>query len=227
MIIRLLQVLLVLSATAWRLPLSAQTADQALERWLSAQAGLTGWTAEFVQTRYLAVLTQPLTTPGRVWFSAPDRFRWELGEPAKSVALREGNQLLVLSPALKRAERYALDGPSSGPVKDALALLDTGFPRDPAAFRARFELLDFATTHAVWVFRLRPRSAATRKLLPALTLEVRTNDLALAASELQFTDGSRMRNDFTRSERNPTLAADVFSPGLDASWTETQPTATR
>ncbi len=216
-----------LPMAAWCFTGGAQTADQVLEQWLTAQAGLRAWKAEFIQTRHLAVLTQPLTTPGRVWYSAPDRFRWELGQPARSVALREGNVLTVLSPALKRAERYALDGPSPGSVKEALSLLDTGFPRDSEAFRARFELLGVASTNGVWIFRLRPRNGATRQLMPGLTLEVRTNDLVLAASELQFTDGSRMRNDFTASERDPVLKPDLFRPDLDASWTVTQPAGPR
>lgn len=213
----------VLGLMALRTP--AQSADEALQTWLGSQTQLNSWTADFTQTRHLAALTQPLSAPGRVWFEAPDRFRWELGQPARSVALRDGEDLLVLSPALKRAERYSLGGTARGPVKDALALLDTGFPRDAATFRARFDVLGLTATNATWIFRLRPRLAATRQLLPALSLEIRTNDMALVATELRFTDGSRLRNDFTNAVRNPSIAADRFSTALDASWTLSNPTA--
>jgi len=208
-------------------PCAAQSPGEVLDRWLATQAGLASWTAQFTQTRHLQALTHPLSSPGRVWFQAPDRFRWELGDPAKSIALRDGSDLWMLSPALKRAEQYPLDPAASGPMKDALTLLDSGFPRDGAGFRSRFDLVEMVTTNALWRFRLRPRDAATRRLLPALTLEVRTNDLALAASELQFTDGSRLRNEFHDAERNPEIPGSLFSPGLDESWKIIRPAPPR
>ncbi|MBN8247809.1 MAG: outer membrane lipoprotein carrier protein LolA [Verrucomicrobia bacterium] len=220
-------VITALSLLLIAVPCAAQSPDETLDRWLTAQAGLTSWTAQFTQVRHLQALTQPLSSPGRVWFQAPDQFRWELGDPAKSIALRNGTDLWMLSPALKRAEQYPLDARTPGPMKDALTLLDSGFPRDGAEFRRRFELLELVTTNAQWRFRLRPRAAASRRLLPALTLEVRTNDLALAASELQFTDGSRLRNEFHDAERNPDIPASLFAPGLDRSWKITRPEGPR
>jgi len=201
----------------------AGAADEALARWLGTQTELKSWTADFVQTRHLQALLQPLTTPGKVWFAAPDQFRWEVGQPARSIALREGDQLVVLAPTLKRAERYSLVEAARGPMKDALALLDTGFPRDAVEFRRRFDLLSFAATNATWVFQLQPHSASTRKLLPELTLVVTTNDFALAATELRFADGSRLRNDFTNAVRNPALDPKLFQSHLDGSWKVTEP----
>ncbi|MBL9175189.1 MAG: outer membrane lipoprotein carrier protein LolA [Verrucomicrobiales bacterium] len=227
-IVGALRILLLLTGAGGGGAVSADgVADAALDRWLDAQAGLTSWKSEFVQTRHLEALTQPLSAPGTVWFVAPDRFRWELGRPVRSIALRDGSNLWMLSPPLKRAERYELATVAQGPMKDALTLLDSGFPRNGAEFRKRFELLQFSGTNATWMFRLRPRSLATRRLLPALSLEVRTNDLALVASELEFSDGSRMRNDFTGSERNPSIPPDTFAPVLDPGWKITTPAAPR
>src|SRR6266581_4757742 len=53
-----------------------------LAQWLSAQTNLQTWSADVTQTRSLKTLTQPLTARGRVWFAAPNRFRWELLEPS-------------------------------------------------------------------------------------------------------------------------------------------------
>ncbi|HAB15735.1 MAG TPA: hypothetical protein DCE44_04715 [Verrucomicrobiales bacterium] len=207
----------------WIATAFAESGDAALERWLMAQAQLKSWSAEFVQTRHLQTLTRPLTASGRVWFAAPDQFRWELGSPPQSVAMRSGDELWMLSPPLKRAERYILAAARRGPMKDSLALLDTGFPRDPTDFRKRFELLTFSNTNAVYEFRLRPRDLGTRRVLPELTLVVTTNLLELAASDLTFADGSRLRNDFTNALRNPTVEPAVFAPALDATWKITNP----
>lgn len=199
--------------------------EDALARWLDAQAQLTSWSADFVQTRHLQALTQPLSSPGKVWFAAPGQFRWEVGQPALSIAIREDDQLVVLAPNLKRAERYSLSAAARGPMKEALALLDTGFPRDSDDFRRRFDLLAFSSTNATWTFQLQPRSASARKLLPGMTLVVETNDFTLSATELRFADGSRLRNDFKNSVKNPPVDPSLFHVVLDDSWKVTTPMA--
>ncbi len=203
--------------------LATSDGDTFLGLWLSAQSRLDSWSADLVQTRYLATLTRPLSTPGRVWFVAPDRFRWELGRPVKSVALRDGATLWILSPTLRRAEKYHMEGESAGPARDALALLDSGFPRDLEAFRRRFEVIDARETNGVWRFRMRPRSETARRLVPEMALEIGANDGGLRATELRFTDGSRMRNEFTSARAGDAIDPQLFSPGVDATWKITEP----
>ena len=73
----------------------AQT-PASLDRWLAAQKDIRTWSADFTQTRSFKTLTQPLTAQGRVWFVAPNRFRWELGHPAQTIAVRQTNQMMVI-----------------------------------------------------------------------------------------------------------------------------------
>lgn len=198
-------------------------AEPVLRQWLARQTNLTTWTADFVQTRNLKALTQPLTTPGKVWFRAPSQFRWELGRPAQSVALRGEADLLILAPKLKQAERYPLAAFAAGPMGDALALLDTGFPRDATAFTNRFAILGLKETNATHAFRLQPRAKVAQKVLTELTVFVATNDVQLRATELVFRDGSRLRNDFTNAVENSLIEAGQFEPALDATWKVTEP----
>lgn len=208
--------------------LSAATGAEALlGTWLARQTNITSWSAEFVQTRHLKALTQPLTTPGRVWFVAPNRFRWELGIPPQSVAVRAESELLVLSPRLKRAERYPLAAFAAGPMGDAMALLDTGFPRDAAEFTNRFAVLALTQTNATYDFRLQPRAKSVQKLLTELTVSVTTNGFQLSATELVFRDGSRLRNDFSAVRENEAVDAALFVPVLDASWKISEPLKAR
>ncbi len=207
----------------WADDIRSDLPDQILNRWLAAQRDLTSWSSEFVQTRYLKALTQPLSAPGHLWFGAPNRFRWELGSPVQSVALRVDQDLWILSPQLRRAERYSLGELQKGPIKDALALLDTGFPRDGGEFHRGFLLVRLSTTNAIHAFHLQPRSPAVKRLLPELSIEVTTNTFSLTATELVFADGSRLRNDFSNSLNNPVLPADLFSPGTNSSWKVSEP----
>ena len=198
-------------------------ADARLNRWLTAQTNFTSWRAEFVQTRILKALTQPLISQGRIWFVAPNLFRWELGIPAKSVALRTETDLIVLAPNLKRAERYPLAEMAKGPIKGLASLMDTGFPRDAAAFKKQFEMLGAAETNDVCIFRFAPRESAIRKLLPELSIGVSSLDSTLRTTSLQFADGSILRNDFTNSAINPHIDPALFVAPLDNQWKVTEP----
>lgn len=197
--------------------------DSVLNRWLAAQAELKTWTADCTQTRSLKTLTQPLVARGRVWFAAPDRFRWELGQPAQTIAVRRGDQMWISYPRLKRAEHYDLSGSQTGPWRDALGLLEAGFPRSRQQLDRRFKIASLQATNEVWTFALQPNSAQARRFITEVGVAVGMKDCALLATELTFADGSKMRNDFTNIVLNPTLGEALFNPPVDAGFTVTEP----
>jgi outer membrane lipoprotein-sorting protein len=202
--------------TASSVGLRAADTNAFLATWLRAQGELKTWSADFTQTRTLKVLTEPLRTPGRLWFVAPDQFRWELGQPPQTIALRRPNELFVIYPKLKRAERYPMSAHGGEAWRDALALLDAGFPSGRAEFVARFRLVSLLETNGLATVRLEPRSASARKFMKEILLTLRTNDHALTANELRFADGSTLRNDFTNAVANAVIPPDRFDPALPA-----------
>jgi outer membrane lipoprotein-sorting protein len=205
-------------------PAFAQTSDnQALLGWLAAQTNIQTWSADFVQTRNLASLTQPLTATGRVWFAAPNQFRWELGHPARTIAVREPDQLLVIYPRLKRVERYPLDSRQAGPWKDTLALLDAGFPRSQAEVESRFNILSQRAVDGADELALQPKAGAARHFMPKITIGFDAASFSLLSTELQFSDGSTMRNVFTNAVMNPKLDPSLFKPAIEPDWKITEP----
>ena len=194
-----------------------------LDRWCAAQTNIQTWTADLTQTRSLKVLTQPLVTAGKVWVQLPNRFRWELGQPPQTIALHQPDQLLLIYPRLKRAEKYPLNTAQSGPWKDVLALLDSSFPRSRAELETHFQVLAATQTNAVLQLVLQPRSAAARKFMTKIHVIVRTNDFAPAATELRFSDGSFMRSDFTNAVLNTPLSEGVFDAKLEPDITVVEP----
>lgn len=191
--------------------LSAADSEPTLTRWLASQTQIQTWSAEVIQTRALKSLAQPLMATGRVWFAAPNRFRWELGNPPQTIALRQPEQMLVVYPKLKRAERYPLTGSQAGPWTDTLALLEAGFPRSQRELESRFRIESEASANGVYEVTLQPRSASARRMMPHIKIVFATGDLSLRATELQFADGSRMRNDFTNAVINPKLDDALFT----------------
>jgi outer membrane lipoprotein-sorting protein len=215
-----------IACALWLAALAAPAADteEILSRWLDAQTNLTTWQADFVQTRTLAALAQPLSTPGRVRFAAPNRFHWQLGEPAQTIAIREPDRLTVVYPRLKRAERYSLDAKATGPWKDALALIEAGFPRSRAELEQRFQMRPLTVSGGGrYVLAMQPRAASARKLLAEVQLVFTVEPAALVATQMKFADGSLLRNDFTNITVNAALDDALFKPVLDAGYQVTEP----
>lgn len=182
-----------------------------LDGWLVKQAMLKSWSADVLQTRTLESLSKPLRSEGRVWFVQPNRFRWELGDPPRTIAVRTGEELVVAYPRLKRVERYRYEDQDDAALSQALALLEVGLPSDPETFKQRYELLSSERVADTMAFELRPAAAEARRLIERIRLDVGADDLRLRATELVFPDGSRLRNEFSNYSRDSDVDPRLFS----------------
>jgi outer membrane lipoprotein-sorting protein len=203
----------------------ADETNSVLDAWFAAQKNLHTWSADFTQTRALKTLTQPLIAKGHIDFAMPNDFRWELGRPAQTIALRHGDEMLVIYPRLKRAERYPLGVSTPTEWRDMMSLLQAGFPRDRKEFDAQFQILSLAETNCTWQMSLQPKSMFAKRMMPELRIGLATNDFSLASTELVFVDGSRMRNEFTNAVLNPSLDEKLFEWSPPADFKVTNPFA--
>lgn len=176
--------------------------DKLLAAWFAAQAQLNTWSADVTQTRRLKSLTQPLVATGKIWVAMPDRFRWQVGDPPQTIALGRPGELQVIYPRLKRAEVYPLDPSKPGPWKDALALLDAGFPKNRQELENRFRLVSVVETNGLMTLRLQPRNTSVQKFMREIIVGATTNDWELKSTEVRFVDGSTLRNDYTNAVPN-------------------------
>lgn len=193
--------------------LSVQAEDGQLDQVLKLSAELDSWDADFKQIRTLKTLREPLVAEGHVWYQAPDTFLWRLGNPARTLALKAEPDMWVIYPRLKRAEKYNLE--TEGPWKDALALMEAGFPRSRERLDAGFEwswsapqdqdssVEGSAPGEGIAVLKMVPKSENSKRWIESITVEFDFNQGVLAASELKFTDGSTMRNEFSNFRKNP------------------------
>jgi len=191
--------------------------DAALvDSWLTASSKVRSWSADFVQTRRLKTLARPLTAEGRVWFEAPNSFRWELGNPPRTIAVRNPKEMLVIYPRLKRAERYPAEDKVQNSWSEALALLQVAWVQSRSEFDERYRLLSMTPKEKNLELLLEPRSKAAQKLIRKIKIEVSISDFAPRATELEFADGSLLRNDFSNCEVNPSIDSELFTPQLDS-----------
>jgi outer membrane lipoprotein-sorting protein len=205
------------------LPCQGADTNVVLDSWFAAQAKVHTWSADFTQTRTLKTLTQPLVTQGHLAFAAPGEFRWELGRPARTMAVRSDDEMFVVYPRLKRAEHYSLGKSIPKEMRDTLSLLQAGFPRDRQEFEAQFQILSLTPINDDWLLALQPKSMFARQMMPELLLGLSTNDFSLASTELVFVDGSRMRSDFTNVLSNLSLDPGLFQWTPPADFKVTKP----
>jgi len=207
----------------WNFSARAADTNSLISTWVAAQANIHTFSADVVQTRTFKSLTQPLTAYGHVWFEAPNRFRWELTNPVPSIAVRGPDEMLVIYPKIKRAERYALTGDQAGQWRDVMKLLDAGFPRSEADVQSQYNILAQQVNGDVCELTLQPKSATARKLMPQIKIGFSTKDSTLTSTELKMADGSTMRNDFKNTELNPKIDESLFTPKLANDYTVIEP----
>jgi len=124
---------------------------------------------------------------------------------------------------LKRIEKYPLNGKEAGPWRDALALLEAGFPRDEKELQSRFKIQAINVNDDVCELTLQPRSSSARAMMSLIKIAFGTNDYSLRATELQFADGSTMRNDFNNPKVNEKQDDALYSPVLDPAFKVVEP----
>lgn len=212
----------------WFLPcllttvLHANNYDAQFNQWFAAQTNMQSWSGDFTQTRSLMALSQPLQSAGKVWVR-PGQFRWELGQPPQTIVVRNPDELLILYPRFKRAEVYALDKIPPGPIKDAMALLDVSIPRDRATMEQHFQLLSATITNATLQMTLQPKSQSARQFINAIVIGFHTNDYVIADSQMEFSDGSTLRNDFHNVVFNQPMKPDLFATNVPPDYTVVEP----
>lgn len=186
-------------------------------KWLARMDGMKSLEATFVQQKYLRTLRRPLTTKGRIWIRYPDDFRWELGDPPATIAIRNQDILTILEPKKMKAQRFSLapeKGRDGSPVPAAIHSASRTFPRSMEELKKHFEILDLSREDKVYQLTLKPTdknlTVAMRRVLFFIDIE----KFYLHAFEIQFRDKSRIRTTFTRMKFNPSISDDLLNPDL-------------
>ena len=201
----------VLLALVWSGSAAAEDGRERLDGWLQKQTAITDCSADVTQIRRLKTLVRPLSADGQIWFSQPNRFRWQLGDPPKTIAVRTDEALVVIYPRLKQVERFPLGDDVDGSWSNALALLEVGMPNGADTFWSSYELTGSSQTGDTWAYDLRPVDSGSRRLIERVRLEITSDEMLLTATEIGFPDGSTMRNEFSNHRLDLEIEDSVFS----------------
>ena len=177
-----------------------------LKKWLAGQAAIRTVQADFVQTRAYRTFNDPIAVPGHLWFAAPHSFRWELGDPPKTVVLRKGDAYYLIQPTKQRAERSSvadLGKKAGGP--GATPMMDFPLAKNFDDFNRRFEVLSLETADGRCHVEMTAKDPQMAKFLNVFKLDFDTGDGHLLSFEFVLKNGSSMRNEFSNVRLNGKL----------------------
>jgi outer membrane lipoprotein carrier protein len=181
-----------------------------LEEWLRRQVAITTLDARFVQERRLPALKAPISTPGRLSFAKPDKIRWQLGEPAETLAVSDGTTLTLIDIPTNTARRIGLDSPQAL----RFSLLSGKAFQSPEMFHATFELIESRVTAGIHQYTVKPKDRRLRAQVPWIFLDIDPKKNELRALEMELQDRSRLRTVFTNPRFDRKLDASLFRPDL-------------
>ena len=185
-----------------------------LKKWILRQKEVRTVQANFTQTRSFRALKDPLTSPGRIYFSAPRFFRWEVGDPPKTVVLRKGDIAYLIQPTKQRAERFSAAELGRPGGANPLPMMNFPLADSFEDFNRQFEAQAISVEGTRCHVELQPRDVQSQKLLDFLKLDFDTATGYLIAFEVRTRDGSMMRNDFSNVRFNEKVDPRLFDYDL-------------
>lgn len=176
-----------------------------LMQWAAAQKDMPDMVVAFRQTRTTPALKQPLTTPGKFWRFKDGAFRWELGQPAATVLVRDQTEFRV---------REGADG-AWQPLdeKDARYRMWSRFlsgqEASPEELQQHFLVDAIEQTSEVTAITLRPKAPFIRRHLRQLDLQISPKTFRLLQLRVLQGDGASLTMAF--SDPQPVTPSDKTS----------------
>lgn len=191
--------------------LAVARADNApLDSWLKRQPSISSLDAAFTQERKLPALKNPTTTRGRLCFSKPGKFRWQLGDPVETLAVSDGATLTLIDTSSKTARRTAVDSPQAA----RFSLLSGKAFQSPEAFQQSFEIIESRVSSGIHQYTLKAKDRRIRSQIPWIFLDIDPEKNELRALELELQDKSRVRTVFQQPRIDAKLDDALFKPDL-------------
>jgi len=184
--------------------------NAALDAWLKNQPSVTSLDTTFTQERKLPSLKQPVSTPGRLSFSKPNKFRWALGEPVATLAVSDGKTVTLIEEADKSARQVSADSPQAA----RFSMLSGKAFETPGAFYDAFEIIESRVNSGIHQYTLKPKDRRMRSNVPWVFLDIDPAKKELRAIEIELQDKSRLRTIFHDPKINQKLADALFVPDL-------------
>lgn len=204
----------------WLLAVAAVNASdnvinlEPVRQWIEHQSSVQCVTANFVQERRLKALKLPIVNPGKLWFKSPGFFRWQLGEPAESIALQRDDKLLLLRPLKKAGEHYNLEQGNSRKLVPGAVFFSAGFPRSYKGFTENFTVTGVQKEAGSFFFTVKVNDRKAMLALRKIVFQVNATTFYTEGISLRFRDSSSVSTRFSSIRENTKLGNSIFTVDL-------------
>ena len=170
--------------------------------------------ADFEEQRKIHLLDEPITSSGKVWFQAPNKFRLERRGNSPSITVSNGEQMWIYYPKFRSAERYLLGKRS--PLDAAITTITAALNLQDLenAFR-----ITGNKTENGYDLELTPRNPSMKRIFQKLLLRL-NNELFAERTEMIQPNGDHIITLYTNAA-HASLPASAFEfippPGTDVS----------
>ena len=188
-------------------PLSPADLKALLARIREKRAAAPQVQSDFQEEKTVRMLNKPISTSGKMWFQAPNKFRREAKGNSPSITVSNGKDLWIYYPNFKSAEKYSLGKRSP---------LDAGI----AAILASLNLENVEGTYHItgskeadgYELQLLPRNPSMKRFLQTFSIRI-NNELQVIRTEMVQPNGDRIVTTYSNETRAPIPASTFeFTP---------------
>ncbi len=179
-------------------PLSPSELSALLERIRGKRAGAPQVQADFSEEKNVRLMNKPITSSGKVWFQAPNKFRREVEGSTPSITVSNGSDLWIYYPKFKSAERYQLGRRS--PLEAAIATLNASLNLENV--EQNYRISGEKTAEGGYRLMLLPRAGSIRRFVEKFHLEL-DPALEVKRTEMIQPKGDRIVTTYRNESRAP------------------------
>jgi outer membrane lipoprotein-sorting protein len=189
-------------------PLQGEERARAIDGLRARQREVGTLRATVVQRKRHPLLKGEVVTEGTLLFSRPNRLRWEVATPERTIIVIDDQALVIYHPERKEAERRDLrDDFGSRAVVD---FLTAGMNLDVAELEKRFQV-DLYRDDGRLSLVLTPRSRWVARAIASVTIAQDEADALPRQIVVVGQKGDRTETSLAHAVVNPPLAEDAFT----------------
>lgn len=185
-----------------------------LKACLEAQGDLKSISADFTQTRALKTLKSPIALKGHFWFAAPDRFRWQLGDPPRTIIIGTKKGATAIHPLKKHAEKSDLSASGGFSTQRVFEMMALSGKRTLEEFQKHMNVLCLKTSGTRCRLEMLPKDPSATRGLSSINLEFDCKTGQWLDFEIVTREGSSIRTELNNVRTNSVIDGGVFDYDL-------------
>lgn len=181
------------------------TLDDVLARHCRARESTSTLMAKFDQTKVFILFDEEETSRGVVYFTQPDRIRWQYAEPDRSATVINGTVGWSVFPDIEQVQKFELEGSRTNKV-----LSIVGFGRCNVPLTESFDISLSRGKKGTFVLNMRPTDEDITPYFSGVNLTLDGEDYLPRQIELQERSGDVLRFLFSDLQKDIELEPALF-----------------